>query len=279
MAPNILHFIFGLSDDFGGKPFSFSHYIAIRSAMIENNPSDIIFHYQYEPTGVYWDLIKKQITLNKVEAPSSIHGNILYHVAHKADIIRLQALYKTGGIYLDIDTITIKPLHQFRKYNFSIGQELKEPVEYTFIQKVKKLIRHTTLRPFQVNVAGLCNAVMFAEPGANFIEYWLDSYKTFRSNGKDEFWGEHSVLIPYQLSKQYPEFVNKISPFAFHYPIHDVQGLRLLFENNVHFKNAYIHHLWESASWEKYLRHLNFRSVQKVDTTYNVLARKYIDFL
>lgn len=276
MVPDIIHFIFGLSEDFGGKPFSFSHYIAIRSAIAVNNPSDVILHCQYEPTGEYWDLIKDQITLNKVVPPSEIHGNKLFHVAHKADIIRLQALYNKGGIYLDIDTISIKPLNGFFDCEFAIGQELAQPVEYTIKQKLKKAIRHTTLRPFRMNIAGLCNAVMLAEKGAEFIEHWLDSYKTFRSNGQDEFWGEHSVLVPYRLSEKYPDLVKKISPFAFHYPIHDEKGLKLLFEQNVSFPRAYIHHLWESASWEKYLKHLSLESVRKNNTTYNLLARRYL---
>lgn len=276
MVPNIIHFIFGLSKDFGGKPFSFSHYMAIKSAMIVNNPSDIIFHYQYEPTGEYWDLIRNQVTLNKIEAPTEIHGNQLLHVAHKADIIRLNALYSTGGVYLDIDTISIKPLDEFRKFSFAIGQEVEPPIEYTRMQKVKKMIKHRTFRPFKVNVAGLCNAVMLAERGAPFIEHWLDSYKSFRSKGHDQYWGEHSVLVPYRLSKEYPELVKKISPFAFHYPIHDAAGLKLLFEKKASFPKAYVHHLWESASWDKYLQHLNFDVVNKYDTTYNLLARKYI---
>jgi|LauGreDrversion4_2_1035121.scaffolds.fasta_scaffold43077_3 hypothetical protein len=276
MIPNILHFIFGLSENFGGKPFSFSHYMAIRSAIIVNKPDDVIFHYQYEPSGEYWDLIKGQITLKKTEAPEEIHGNKLFHVAHKADIIRLQALYETGGVYLDIDTISIKPLDVFRKYSFAIGQELEQPVEYTLKEKLKKMIRHTTLRPFKVNIAGLCNAVMLAERGAIFIEHWLESYKTFRSNGNDQFWGEHSVLVPYQLSKTYPKLVQKINPYAFHYPLYNQRGLELLFEKSANFPKAYIHHLWESASWDKYLKHLNADNVRSENTTYNLIARKYL---
>ncbi len=276
MIPNILHFIFGLSENFGGKPFSFSHYIAIRSAIIINKPDDVIFHYQYEPIGEYWDLIKGQITLNKLEAPSEIHGKKLFHVAHKADIIRLQVLYKVGGIDLDIDTISIKSLDIFRKYSFAIGQELEQPVEYTLKEKLKKTIRHATLRPFRINVSGLCNAVMLAEPSAPFIEHWLESYKTFRSNGNDHYWGEHIVLIPYKLSKEYPELVHKISPFTFHYPIYNATGLAYLFEKSTNFPKAYVHHLWESASWDKYLKLLSIEDVLTKNTTYNLLARKYL---
>jgi hypothetical protein len=138
------------------------------------------------------------------------------------------------------------------------------------------MIRHATLRPFSLNISGLCNAVMFAEPGAPFIEHWLESYKTFRSNGNDNYWGEHSVLVPYWLSKDYPDLVHKISPFAFHYPTHNATGLKLLFEKSIVFPKAYVHHLWESASWEKYLKHLSIEEVLTKNTTYNLLARKYL---
>ena len=275
MIPNILHFVF-LSEKIGGKQFAFSHFMAIKSAIVVNSPSDVFLHCEYEPTGEYWELVKNYITLNFIEAPTEIHGNKLIHLAHKADVIRLRALYKTGGIYLDIDTICVKSLHEFRSCNFVIGQETAPPVEYTFIQKLKKVIRHQTLRPFRENIRGLCNAVMLAEPGAKFIEIWLDAYKTFRSTGNDEFWSEHSVSVPHKLSKEYPSLVTKVSPFAFHYPIYDEMGLMLLFEKKVSFKRAYVHHLWEAMSWEKYLKFLSIEYVKNVDTTYNMIARKYL---
>jgi hypothetical protein len=276
MVPNILHFIFFTNKKFGAKPFSFSHFMAIRSAILINDPKDVMFHYEDEPAGIYWDMIKGYLSLNKVKAPESIHGNKIYYVTHQSDIIRLQALYKYGGIYMDTDTISVKPLTTFREYPFSIGQELQLPVEYTFLQKIKKVVRHTTLRPLRTNIGALCGAVILSEPGAPFIEHWLDSYKTFRSKGKDEFFGEHPVLMPYKLSNQYPALINKISPYHFHYPLYDDYGLKLMFEKVYRFPKAYVHHLWESMSWEKYLRHLDMESVRKIDTTYNLLARKYI---
>ena len=230
MVPNIIHFVFGLSEDFGGKPFSFVHYMAIKSAIKVNNPSEVILHYEYEPKGLYWDMIKSEISLNQIVAPTEIHGNLLNHVAHKSDIIRLQTLYKIGGIYLDMDTICVKPIHKLRKYNFVMGTEADPPVEYTLMQKIKKVVKHQTLRPFRENVKGLCNAVILSEPGAEFIRVWLDSYSTFRSAGTDQFWSEHSVSIPYKLSKDFPSLVKVLNPFAFHYPIYDDMGLKLLFE-------------------------------------------------
>src|SRR6185503_11634821 len=124
MIPNILHFVFGMAPDFGGKPFSLCHYLSVRSAVELNKPGKTFFHYQYEPEGEWWQKAKPFLILNKVVAPESFMGQPLYHVAHKADVIRLQALKETGGIYLDLDTISVKPLTDLLNNSFAIGQEL-----------------------------------------------------------------------------------------------------------------------------------------------------------
>ena len=54
---------------------------------------------------------------------------------------------------------------------------------------------------------GLANAVILAEPNATFLVRWLDAYRSFRSKGKDEFWSEHSVLLPAKLAQAYPHEV------------------------------------------------------------------------
>lgn len=48
-------------------------------------------------------MLKPHLTLLRTPAPDEIYGRKLDHFAHKADVVRLQALQYTGGIYLDID--------------------------------------------------------------------------------------------------------------------------------------------------------------------------------
>lgn len=91
MIPNIFHFVFGMSPDFGGKPFSLVHYLAVRSAVELNKPEAALFHYQYEPAGEWWEKAKPLLKLNKISSPDSVSDNKLYHVAHKADVLRLRA--------------------------------------------------------------------------------------------------------------------------------------------------------------------------------------------
>ena len=51
--------------------------------------------------------------------------------------ILVQALKESGGIYLDLDTICVKPLHELFNNSFIIAQELKpEYVPKNWRQKI-----------------------------------------------------------------------------------------------------------------------------------------------
>lgn len=274
MIPNILHFVFGMAPDFGGKPFSLVHYLSVRSAVDLNKPSAAFFHYQYEPEGEWWEKAKPLLTLNKIMAPDSFMGRPLFHVAHKADVVRLQVLKETGGIYLDLDTICIKPLTGLLHYSFAIGQELKAayvPKNWRQRLKVKLgLIRYNN------TATGLCNAVLISEKNSGFVTLWLNEYKSFRSKGRDKFWNEHSVQVPERLAALHPEMITQLNPYAFHYPLYDNAGLKSMFEEVREFPKAYLHHLWESFSWGDYLSKLTIEGIKNNDTTYNLIAQRFL---
>ena len=274
MIPNILHFVFGMAPDFGGKPFSLCHYLSVRSAVELNKPEKTIFYYQYEPEGEWWQKAKPFLTLNKIAAPDSFMGQPLFHVAHKADVIRLQALKETGGIYLDLDTISVKPLTALLQHSFVIGQELKPKwVPKNWRQRFKQKLG--LIKESSKNATGLCNAVLLSEKNSDFVNFWLDEYKSFRSKGRDKYWNEHSVLVPEKLAANHPEKITQLSPYAFHYPLYDKAGLRSMFEEATEFPDAYLHHLWESFSWG-YLSKLTVEKIMAESSTYNLMARKYL---
>jgi hypothetical protein len=252
MIPKIIHFCYGFDKNFGGKPFSIFHYIAIRSAFEVNKPVEIFLYYKYEPEGVWWEKAKKFAVTEKVEPPETIKGKTLNHYAHKSDVMRLQILKEIGGIYLDMDTVCKKPFDILLDNKFVIGKEGR----------------------FFLN--GLCNAVMLAEKNSEFINLWLDEYSSFRSTGFDKYWAEHSVKIPYKLSKKYPGLLHIEGYESFHYPMYYPSSLKKLFVQNKDYKNAYCHHLWENGSYEQYLKNLTADYIMNVDTTYNIIARKYL---
>ena len=259
--PNILHFVFGLSEDFGGKPWGLCHYLSVKSAIKLNKPEKAYLYYKYKPTGKWFEMIEDELDLVQIEPPSEIFGRPLLHVAHQTGVIRLQVLIEEGGIYMDVDTISKKPFTDLLHHSCVLG-----------VQGYPNGI-----------VEGLCDGVILAEKGSEFLQHWLLSYKSHRSKGRDQYWAEHAVHMPYKLSQQYPHLLH-IEPYSsFHYPLYhgddpvsSTDGIKVLFEQDKDFKDAYCHHVWESITWEPYLKELTIEEINKNNTTYNNIARKFI---
>lgn len=205
------------------------------------------------PTGEWWERAKKFVTPIEVSVPRKIYGNKLYHYAHQTDVLRILILLKFGGIYLDIDTVCIKPFRPLLSFDCVMGKQL-------FINKKY----------------GLCNAVILAQKNSKFLQLWLSPYKEFRSKGCDQYWDEHSVIIPYQISQCYPKLIHIENQESFFYPSYFPSDLKLLFEENKSFSEAYIFHLWESLSYQNYLLHINEKFIRTIETTYNKIAKNYI---
>ena len=89
MVPRVLHFIFGLSADFGGKPFGMVHYLVIRAALhhvteksatsdARTEGATAYFHYAHEPTGPWWEKARELVVVRKV-APPTRHMHMHMH--------------------------------------------------------------------------------------------------------------------------------------------------------------------------------------------------------
>lgn len=254
MIPNKLHFVFGLSETFGGKPWSLCHYLAVKSAIELNNPEKAYLYYKYKPTGEWFEKIEDKLELVEIDPPTEIFGRPLLHIAHQTGVIRLQVLLEEGGIYMDVDTISVKPFTPLLNNKCVLG-----------IQG----------HPNGV-VEGLCDGVILAEPNSEFIQHWLLSYQSHKSKGRDQYWDEHAVKMPHYLSTKYPELLHIESYNSFHYPLYHDAGIKDLFENDLDFQSAYCHHVWETTSWEPYLKNLTSKYIKEHDTTYNRIARKFL---
>lgn len=253
MIPNIIHFVFGLRQDYNNKPFSLIHYIAIRSAIMVNKPNNVYFHCIYEPHGELWDRIINEFSdifiITKLDdVPTEMNG-ISMKLEHQCDYIRLKELKKHGGIYLDIDTICIKPFNPLLDNCCVLGIEGDG-----------------------VNVYGLCNGVILAEPESEFINNWIDGFTTY-----DGEWNRMAVVYPMELSAIMPESVTIMPYNYFHYPLWtQPEGFKLLFEDNDYInKEAYCHHLWESTNWS-FLSKLSVEDIRDSDFLYAKYAKRFI---
>lgn len=228
MIPKKIHFIYGLKPDFGGIPFNFCHWVAVKSAAKLNPDYEIHFWYEFEPDTKYFNDLKNQMILHKITAPKEIFGNPIPHFAHRADVLRLQILLEHGGVYLDMDTITVKP------YDFFLDKKV-----------VMSVVKNSG------NVYGLCNAVMMGEQNAVFFSEWLKAFKGFRSQGYDQFYDEFACNYPYVLATQIPNEITVYDETLFFVPDMTNDGLYKLFNDpNSCNPNAFCHHLWEKNSQE-----------------------------
>ena len=167
--PNVVHFIYGLKGP--NEPLYYFHYLAVLSALLVNKPDAIYFHYQHRPTGPWWDEIESMVVPIQRTPRDHIGTQRLAHYAHKSDVMRLEILLEQGGIYLDIDTLCLKPWHALLDHRFVIGEESERSCS---------------------------NAVMMSAPGSEFVRQWLELYP---SSFKEGEWSETSCLLPRLLSK------------------------------------------------------------------------------
>jgi hypothetical protein len=277
MIPKHFHFIFGLKPQL--EPFHLAYYLCLKSCLEVNQPDVLSFYYHYEPYGKYWNLIKPQLNLEKVDLELFVRDNPAYlrhqegqfikswqlDYAHQADFIRLKKLIKHGGVYADMDTLFVAPIPEhLYSHKFVIGREQSIAVDNSG-EKTKSL----------------CNALMMAESGAEYAKQWLEqSYSTF-----DGSWSKHSCQLAATIADQIPEAVHVVPPVHFFKHMWTTEGIHTLFEGlDTNFEEVYSTHMWNHLWWDEartdfstfHAGRLTKEYIRNVDTTYNVIARKYL---
>jgi hypothetical protein len=250
-VPKILHYCFGFSEDFGGKPWGLVHYVCAKSAVEQIKPEKAFIYFEYEPGGVWWELTKSILQPVQIYSPREIFGKRLNHVAHRADVLRLQILLRHGGIYLDADVFVHRGFDKLLGYSAVLGQ-----------QDGKRL----------------CNAVILAEPNASFLQRWYDEYRWFRSIGMDQYWDEHSCRVPLALAKANPRELTILPHTAFYSFLWSPEHLRVIFASVGPSceRATFANHLWELKAWDDYLEHLTPGKVRKIDSNFHRWARPYV---
>ena len=226
--PNIYHFVFGCEQQ--TEAFLFTYYVAVYSCYIINKPEKIYFYYHYQPYGKWWDKLQdlKVLEFIKIDIPTHFGSKKIKKTAHKADKVRMDVLYEKGGIYLDIDTICVRPF-----------TSLLDNVCVLGLEKSK-------------NFNGLCNAIMLTQPKSKFFEIWLSNYE---SHFNPEGWGEACIRLPYALSHKYPELVTIQNENVFFEP--SWEKTELIFEKDYDIPPELMAlHLWETMSM-KYIKKIN----------------------
>lgn len=232
MVPNVIHFIWITGET--SRPFSYFNYMAVKCAK-EQTGAAVVIHCNEPPKGnKYWDMAMMHAIYRRVDVPTHIGGTEIKHVQYASDVIRLQLLYRWGGIYIDTDMLLTKPLTPLMDKPLTMAIE-------------------------SVNEDGspksVANGVILAAPKSEFLQLMLDATPIAM---KSDTWANHAVTLPLELSKAYPAMIHlepKQSFFPFdlarNYPFEEGKY------EEYHFlmKDTYGLHIYETF-WRDQLKHV-----------------------
>jgi hypothetical protein len=95
--------------------FFYAHYLSVISAIKTQKVDKFIMIYTEYPVGKYADLLKDKIDMQPFtmsDFNQLKHASAKLKAAHSKDYIQWITLYENGGIFADLDTISIKDMSQ-----------------------------------------------------------------------------------------------------------------------------------------------------------------------
>ena len=236
--PLIVHYVYGLRP---GKSVTFEldDFISVKSAFDILGAERVLFWVRNIPSGQWWDemlamgkrraqklglTVDNCIELKQVRDVETVFGRKVESSAHKADVIRMEALLTYGGIYMDMDVVALKPMDALmERHSTILGQE----------QTADGTHPH-----------GLGNAYMLTHKAAPFFYQWYQAYKKFDFNQ----WAALSIHLPIRLSRSLPQHVYELGPEAFYWPSFDDTGKQqMYFADTFDLSHNYAVHLWSGG--------------------------------
>ena len=251
MHQKLIHFIDLDGSGSKTKDLDLLKYLAIRSAHAVNPGYEINLHCDYVPHGLFWNLVKNFTHVIPISIKGAPRFRKIERIEHKTDLLRLLILKEHGGIYLDTDVISLKRFDAIGASGLIMGKEQ---------------------RYVDGPVLGLCNAVIIAPKGSQFVDLWLEAYERFHNDQ----WSEFSVQLPWALAQQYPELIHVEPVTSFFYPSGWPEGVYSLYGGTGDYPSAYTFHLWKSASHE-YVDSLSLEKIFVENTTLNNAVRAYVE--
>lgn len=236
-----IHFIWFTGPKSRG--FGFVNYLAVRAASVQN--AEIVVHHNTEPeNNPHWEAIRPFVTLSPMVAPTTHNGVALDCPQYQSDVARLQILAEHGGIYLDCDTLLLKPL---------------DPAFFD---------HDCVMSPDRTDDATAMNAgLIMAAPGSAFIAEWLEAMRP------SETWAEHSTALPWRIYQADSTRVH-LRPASEFMPCPYGED----YVDDAHLDRlggAYAVHLWESY-WEGHRPPITADYFADHDNAFTRAFRKYL---
>lgn len=175
MIPKNIHFIYPVTDK--TRPWSMVNDLSVETAF-HVYPEHQIYIWTNNLYAVpFNNMGHGRINVCEIDLPTHIGDAEIVWPQYASDVMRLQILLDYGGIYMDTDIINLR--------------QFTPPDEntLTFCWETPKC-------------ESICNAIMFAPKGNQFIKSWLDRMPAAMSHPT---WAYGGVVVPYEMAND-PSF-------------------------------------------------------------------------
>ena len=250
-VPSILHLIY-----LKGYEFGLHHYICVASATAVMKWKKVLLYNDIAPVNNEWwnkTLQLPNVQVVTIDPPTVINKHQIKYKAHQADVIRLVVLYYLGGVYHDLDMLTL------RSYRSEV---LKLESNFRTVMMVRE------------DASKIGNMFIAATPKSVFIDAWIKAYETQYGQHPD-WWGGLSVVKPHELAQIIPMIelaTMSFLPFNYNHSEYLTSST-----SSIDFAQSYGVHLWDT---EQQKRNVLPKTVQDMRATNSVFYQhfgKYVD--
>ena len=263
-VPSLAHFVY-----LRGVKFGMHHYIAIASAAAKMRWSKIMLYTDVSPRdvsprdvsprdeeGEEWHWWKKalqvpNVQLVHIQPPKFINKSKVQWKQHQADMIRLLVLKYFGGVYLDLDMLTLK----------------------SFKGELKQLHADKTIVMCREDNWKVANCFIGCLPQSPFIDRWIEAYKAEYGTHEDQ-WGGLSVQKPHALIKEIPALIlptHKCLPFDYFHVDFFVSS-----QTTIDFSDCYTVHLWDTEQQKRGVLPTSVASFISSNSTFAQMFGHYV---
>lgn len=175
-VPNVVHYVI-----FNKPELRFFEFASFLSVVRFVQPCAILVHGDILPSGSYWNHIRAiypNIIHVKRSPPTVIFGQKRVFPAHSSDIMRIQAMIEYGGIYIDTDTMFVKPIDYLRSFPCTMSAQSSNVTSSAFIS---------------------------SEKNSTFVNEWLNGYKKHYLSYHYTY---NAMTFPFRLAKRIPQHIN-----------------------------------------------------------------------
>eukprot|EP00960_Hanusia_phi_P045487 757273-Hanusia_phi.AAC.1 len=194
--------------------------LSLRSAVNHIRPEKIFLHTNDGIAAKECINVTDRLFVLEAAIPRQVFGNKIDWYQHQTDVIRLHALRKWGGVYLDTDVLVLRTLDMLLSSNmFVIGEQ---------------------------SGGGICNGVIISPLRHPFLQRWLGQYISFEEGTM----GLHASYLPMMMVRQgISSDVMVVSPSHMHWPSYHPHAINTVWLGNWFCtKENLVLHMWGSRS-------------------------------